>query len=212
MTEKTTQRLNDTWQIQKSTAELTLGFDKMRDVKKCVTFFGSARLKPDTLHYKLAEDLAFKLSEIGYGVITGGGGGIMEAGNKGAHDGGAKSIGIGIRLPFEVKNNEYIENDNNLVFDYFYIRKVLLVKYSDFFVCFAGGLGTIDELMEVATLMQTQKIEKKKIYLVDSNYWNGLISWLKDTVYINGCISKKDFDLFTIVDDVNVIINDLKLK
>jgi uncharacterized protein (TIGR00730 family) len=200
-------RSNDLWQIQKSNAQMLLGFDKLTDIGACVTILGSARLKEDNKHYKLAEETAFRFSEKGYGVITGGGPGIMEASNKGAQRGGSASIGIGIKLPFEAKNNDYIDNDKNLILDSFHVRKVVMFKYSQCFIVFAGGLGSLDEMFELVTLIQTGKVEKFPIFLVGSDYWCGLVNWLRNSVLEEGCISETDFDIFRIVDTVDEIID-----
>ena len=203
-------RANDLWQVNKVTSQMILGFDKLTDIGACVTVFGSARLKSDDDSYKLIEEISYRFSDMGYGIITGGGPGLMEASNKGALRGGSASIGIGIKLPFEQGNNSYIDNDKNLIFDSFYIRKVMMIKYSQCFIVGCGGYGTLDEIFEILTLQSTLKIEKFPIFLVGSDYWKGLIDWLKNTVLAKGCISESDLDLFRIVDTADEIVESFK--
>lgn len=199
-------RANDVWQIQKTNAEMVLGFDKMSNLPPCISIFGSARLPDDNKYCVLAEEIAFRFSEKGFGVITGGGPSIMKNANMGCQKAGSASVGIGIRLPFETKNNDYIDNDKNLIFDYFHTRKVMLVKYSQCFVVLPTGFGGFDELFEILCLQQCKKVEKFPIYLVGSDYWKGLIEWFKNTVLTEGCISESDLDLFRIVDSPSEII------
>lgn len=197
-------KANDSWIIFKVMAEFVEGFDKMSKIGPCVSIFGSARTKTDSLYYKLAEDIAAKLSEKGYGVITGGGPGIMEAGNKGAFEAGGRSAGLNIELPFEQHNNPYIDSDKTIDFDYFFVRKVMFMKYSQGFVALPGGFGTFDELFEALTLIQTGKIGQFPIVLVGKDYWGGLVDWIKSVVLEKeGNISTKDLDLFTLVDTVD---------
>lgn len=172
-------RTNDSWAIFKIMSEFVNGYESMARIGPCVSIFGSARTKPDTKYYLLAEKIAYKISKAGYGVITGGGPGIMEAGNKGAHNGEGTSVGLNIELPFEQHYNPYIDKDKNLNFDYFFVRKVMFVKYSQGFVVMPGGFGTLDELFEAVTLIQTKKIGKFPIILVGSEYWAGLFEWIK---------------------------------
>ena len=198
---------NDSWAIFKIMSEFVDGYEKLSRIGPCVSVYGSARTKPGEKYYEVAENIAYKLTQNGYGVITGGGPGIMEAGNKGARRGGGISVGLNIDLPFEQKDNLYIDNDKNLDFDYFFVRKVMFVKYAQGFVVLPGGFGTLDELFEAITLIQTKKIEKFPIILVGSEFWNGILSWIKETVIKEyGNISLKDLDLFTIVDDVDEVI------
>ena len=199
-------RANDSWQIQKVHSEMVQGFNTLSNVGACVSIFGSARLKPEDTDYKLATEIAFKLGKKGYGVITGGGPGIMEGANKGAKEAGSASIGVGIELPFESGNNEYIDYDKNLQCDYFHVRKVMFIKYSQAFVCMKGGNGTLDELFEVITLAQTCKINKFPIFLVNSSYWGGLVDWMKNTMLAQGTISESDFDLFRVVDTADEVV------
>ncbi len=199
-------RANDSWQVQKTHSELVIGFDKLTDVGACISIFGSARIKEDNPYYKLTEEIAFKLSEKGYGIITGGGPGIMEAANKGAKRGGSASVGVGITLPFEMKNNDYIDYDKNLAFNYFHVRKVMFLKYSQGFVVMPGGVGTMDELWEAITLAQTEKTEKFPIFLVGTSYWKGLIDWMRESMLAEGCINESDFDNFRLVDTADDVV------
>ncbi len=186
------------------------------EYSKAVTVFGSARLDPESKDYKLCEDFTKKLSLEGWSVITGGGPGIMEAANKGAYEGTSlninpniKSIGIGIELPFESGNNKYISHGYSMSLKYFFIRKIMLIDYSDAFIVFKGGLGTLDELFEAWTLMQTGKIRKRPIYLVNSEYWSGLVDWIKETMIKDSkTVSPGDLDLLRVIDDFNEIQRD----
>jgi len=197
-------KTNDSWIIFKVMAEFVEGFDKMAKIGPCVSIFGSARTKPDNKFYGMAEGIAAKLAEKGYGVITGGGPGIMEAGNKGAHEAGGRSAGLNIELPFEQHYNPYIDKDKTIDFDYFFVRKVMFMKYSQGFIALPGGFGTFDELFEAITLIQTGKIGKFPIVLVGKDYWGGLVDWITETVLEKeGNISAKDLDLFTLVDTID---------
>jgi uncharacterized protein (TIGR00730 family) len=194
-------KTNDSWAIFKIMAEFVEGFEKMSKIKPCVTIFGSARTLPGDKYYELAEDIAHELSRNGYGVITGGGPGIMEAANKGAHRAGGTSVGLNIVLPFEQHSNPYIDNDKNLMFDYFFVRKVMFIKYSQGFIVLPGGFGTMDELFEALTLIQTKKIAAFPVILVGSAYWQGLLSWIERVVRDEAkTISPMDMDLFSVVD------------
>ena len=191
----------DSWTIFRVMAEFVEGFDKMAKIGPCVSIFGSARTKPDHKYYKIAESIAEKLVTKGYGVITGGGPGIMEAGNKGAHKMGGKSVGLNIDLPFEQFDNIYIDPDKLINFDYFFVRKVMFVRYAQGFIGMPGGMGTLDELFEAITLIQTEKIGRFPIVLVGKEYWKGLLSWLRETVCDQEHnISPEDFKLFDLVD------------
>lgn len=197
-------KANDSWAIFKIMAELVEGFEKMAKIGPCVSIFGSARTKPDNKYFKMAEDIAAKLGQKGYGIITGGGPGIMEAGNKGANSVDAKSVGLNIDLPFEQFDNPYIDSDKLINFDYFFVRKVMFVKYAQGFVVLPGGFGTLDELFEAITLIQTKKIDRFPIVLVGKSYWEGLINWVKDTMLsVEKNISPEDLDLISIVDTVD---------
>ncbi|MGW8123329.1 LOG family protein [Roseivirga echinicomitans] len=191
---------HDSWVIFKVMAEFVDGFEKLAKIGPCVSIFGSARTKPDNEHYKMAEEIAAKLVRHGYGVVTGGGPGIMEAGNKGAKSENGKSVGLNIELPHEQGNNIYIDSDKLITFDYFFVRKVMFVKYSQGFVVMPGGFGTLDELFEAITLIQTSKIGRFPIILVGREFWSGLIDWIKGTMLEAGNISPKDLDLINMVD------------
>ena len=188
----------DAWQILRIQGEFTKGFDTFSELGSCVSVFGSARTKEDNPHYLEAEKIGRLLVEAGFGVITGGGPGIMEAANKGAHEAGGKSIGVGIELPFEASMNKYV--DLGVENRYFFTRKVMFLKYSQAFVIFPGGVGTLDELFEAITLAQCGHNVKYPIVLVGKKYWEGLVDWMQNTLWEHGAISQKDFDLFRVVD------------
>ncbi len=195
-------KTDDSWVIFKVMAEFVEGFEKLGRIGPCVSIFGSARTKPDNKYYQMAEEIAYQLVQHGYGVITGGGPGIMEAGNKGAHRAGGKSVGLNIVLPFEQNGNQYIDQDKLISFDYFFVRKVMFVKYSQGFIGMPGGMGTLDELFEAITLVQTQKLGKFPIVLVGTEFWGGLMDWIKAVLLEKeGNISAKDLDLIKIVDE-----------
>ncbi|MCQ0112720.1 hypothetical protein SAMN04487906_2527 [Zhouia amylolytica] len=203
-------KTNDSWAIFKIMGEFVSGFEKMSQIGPCVSIFGSARTKPEDPQYKLAERIAKRIVEAGYGVITGGGPGIMEAGNKGAHLGGGTSVGLNIDLPFEQHDNPYIDSDKNLQFDYFFVRKVMFVKYSQGFVVMPGGFGTLDELFEAMTLIQTKKIGRFPIILVGSEFWKGLFDWVKEVLLKkHGKVSPEDLNLIKIVDSEEEVIEAL---
>lgn len=199
-------KTNDSWAIFKIMGEFVNGYEKLSKIGPCVSIFGSARTKPEHNYYKLAVEVAEKIVEHGYGVITGGGPGIMEAGNKGAHIAGGTSVGLNIDLPFEQHDNPYIDNDKSLDFDYFFVRKVMFVKYSQGFVVMPGGFGTLDELFEAITLIQTRKIEKFPIILVGTEFWGGLLDWIKVTLIDAKNISVDDLDLIHLVDTADEVI------
>ncbi|MBL6657149.1 MAG: TIGR00730 family Rossman fold protein [Flavobacteriales bacterium] len=194
-------KTNDSWQIFKIMAEFVKAFETLSKIGPCVSIFGSARTKPENPYYKQAEEIAEKLTKKGYGVITGGGFGIMEAGNKGAKQGAGKSVGLNIDLPFEQEANSFIDNDKLINFDYFFVRKVMFVKYAQGFVVMPGGVGTLDELFEAITLIQTKKIAPFPIVLVGKKYWSGLIDWIREVMLAKEQnISPEDLDLFNLVD------------
>ncbi|ARV10895.1 TIGR00730 family Rossman fold protein [Gilvibacter sp. SZ-19] len=200
-------KTNDSWAIFKIMGEFVNGYEKLSLIGPCVSIFGSARTKPEQPYYQLAERIAKKITEHGYGVITGGGPGIMEAGNKGAHLAGGTSVGLNIDLPFEQHDNPYIDSDKSINFDYFFVRKVMFVKYSQGFVVMPGGFGTLDELFEAMTLIQTHKIERFPIILVGTSFWTGLIDWVKQTLLEgHGNISPEDVDLWHIVDTEDEVL------
>jgi uncharacterized protein (TIGR00730 family) len=194
-------KAQDSWQIFKIMSEFVDGFEKMAKIGPCVSIFGSARTKPDNKYYIMAEEIASRLVREGYGVISGGGPGIMEAANKGAKRGGGKSVGLNIELPFEQKHNDYIDMDKNITFNYFFVRKTIFLKYSQGFIGMPGGFGTLDELFEALTLVQTNKIAKFPVVLVGSAYWKGMIDWIKATMLMEEHnIKEEDLKLFRIVD------------
>lgn len=206
----------NSWTMFKVISEFVNSFEVMNSTDPCISIFGSARTKPEDRYYQMAVDVAKRLTEEGYGVITGGGPGIMEAGNKGASLNGGLSVGLNIDLPFEQSHNPYINPEHNLNFRYFFIRKVMFVKYAQAFVVLPGGFGTLDEMFEVLTLIQTKKITRVPVILVGSSYWSGLVKWITD-VMLNeeGNISPKDLDLIPITDDpdeIVKIINDFYLE
>ncbi len=197
-------KTNDSWAIFKVMSEFVNGYETMGKIGPCVTIFGSARTKPDDPYYLMAEEIAEKVARKGYGIITGGGPGIMEAGNKGAQKGENSSVGLNIDLPFEQHYNPYIDKDKVLNFDYFFVRKVMFVKYSQGFIVMPGGFGTLDELFESLTLIQTHKIGRFPIVLVGKDFWGGLIDWIEQVVrdkYFN--ISQEDMNLVKIVDNAD---------
>ena len=199
---------SDSWQIFKIMSEFVEGFESLSKIGPCVSVFGSARTTSDNIYYKQAEEIGFLLTQAGYGVITGGGPGIMEAANKGAVRGNGKSVGLNIELPFEQSHNKYIDSDKLLNFDYFFVRKVMFVKYAQGFIVLPGGVGTLDELFEAITLIQTEKIGKFPIILVGKSYWEGLFDWIKIKVLEQEKnISKQDLDLFEIVDQPNQAVD-----
>ena len=199
-------KTNDSWAIFKIMGEFVNGYEKMSAIGPCVSIFGSARSKAGSKYYQLAVDIAQSISDAGYGIITGGGPGIMEAGNRGANLAGGTSVGLNIDLPFEQHDNPYIDSDKSLDFDYFFVRKVMFVKYSQGFVVMPGGFGTLDELFEAITLIQTNKIEKFPIILVGSEFWEGLVDWIKDTMLKAGNISEHDLDLVRLVDTKEEVV------
>lgn len=209
-------KASDSWQIFKIMSEFVEGFEKMSRIGPCVSLFGSARTKETNPYYKLAEEIAFKLTKEGYGVITGGGPGIMEAANKGAKASGGKSVGLNIVLPFEQNSNPYIDHDKNVNFDYFFVRKTIFLKYSQGFIAMPGGFGTLDELFEAITLIQTNKVAHFPIVLVGKKYWEGLMRWVTETMlHEEHNISEKDLELFKIVDSADEavqIINEFYSK
>lgn len=205
-------KASNSWTVFKVIAEFVDGYERLNQIDPCISIFGSARTKPDNPHYQLAVKVAGALVNEGYGVITGGGPGIMEAANKGAKESGGISVGLNIDLPFEQGYNPYIDPDKVFNFNYFFIRKVMFVKYAQAFVVLPGGFGTLDELFEVLTLVQTKKIEKIPIILMGVEFWTGMIQWIKTSMLENyATISAKDLDLIPLTDsteEVVQIIND----
>jgi hypothetical protein len=205
-------KASNSWTVFKVVAEFIDGYERMNQIDPCVSIFGSARTKPDHPHYQLAQNVAASLVREGYGIITGGGPGIMEAANKGAKESGGVSVGLNIDLPFEQGYNPYIDADKVFNFNYFFIRKVMFVKYAQAFVVLPGGFGTMDELFEVLTLIQTKKIAKIPVILMGSEFWSGMLNWIKnDLAGKYGTISTADIDLIPVTDsteEVVQIIND----
>ena len=200
----TEMKSSNSWLTFKIMGEFVSGFEQMGMIKPCVSIFGSARTKPTDRYYKETVEIAEKIVKQGFGVITGGGPGLMEAANKGAQQGDGTSVGLVIELPFEQEINPYIDKDKLINFDYFFVRKVMFIKYAQAFVVMPGGFGTLDELFEALTLIQTEKIKKFPIVLFGSDFWSGLIDWIKNTLleeYHN--ISPEDLDLIKVVDDVD---------
>ena len=213
-------KTNDSWAVFKIMSEFVEGYERMAKIGPCVSIFGSARTLPDHPYYKLAEDISYLLTQNKYGVITGGGPGIMEAANKGAKKGNGKSVGLNIDLPFEQKANIYIDHDKLINFDYFFVRKVMFVKYAQGFIVLPGGFGTLDETFEALTLIQTHKIGKFPVILVGSTFWKGLIDWMKEVLMDKEkTISPEDMNLLKIVDtpqeavdEINNFYTNYKLK
>ena len=198
----------DATRIARMTGELAMGFAALAQVERGVAVFGSARTPPENPEYELAREVGRRLGAEGYAVITGGGGGCMAAANRGARDAGALSIGLSIDLPFEEHENQWI--DLPLNFHYFFTRKVMFVRYSLAFVALPGGFGTLDELFECLTLIQTRKIQNYPVLLVSSDYWTPLVAWLRDRVLAEGKISLPDLDLFRVVDDPDEVVAAVK--
>ncbi len=191
---------SDSWVIFKVMSEFVEGFEKLAKIGPCVTIFGSARVKSGHPYYKMAEEIAYELVQDGYGVVTGGGPGIMEAGNKGARRAKGKSVGLNIYLPHEQKGNRYIDPDKLITFDYFFVRKVMFVKYSQGFIVMPGGFGTLDELTEALTLIQTKKIGRFPIVMVGKKFWGGMMDWIKKVLVAEGMIQEDDLNLVNLVD------------
>jgi hypothetical protein len=205
-------KTNDSWAVFKIMSEFVEGYERLARIGPCVSIFGSARTSEDHEYYKLAEEIAYKLTLNNYGVITGGGPGIMEAGNKGAKRGKGTSVGLNIELPFEQHYNPYIDNDKMINFDYFFVRKVMFVKYAQGFIVLPGGFGTLDELFEALTLIQTKKLGKFPVILVGTAYWTGLLDWIKSTLLEKeNNISAKDLDLIKIVDSADEAVNEINI-
>ncbi|MDX1936149.1 MAG: TIGR00730 family Rossman fold protein [Flavihumibacter sp.] len=199
-------KAHSSWQIFKIMAEFVDGFEALAKLGPCISIFGSARTQPGHPHYELAVEIGKRLSEEGFGIISGGGPGIMEAANKGAQLGGGKSVGLNIELPFEQEANPYIDRDASLHFDYFFVRKTLFVKYSQGFIMMPGGFGTMDEFFEVATLIQTGKMSQVPLILVGKEYWGGLMSWLENTMLKEKYISPEDLELLKVADTAEEVV------
>lgn len=202
--------VTDSWRVFRIVAEFVDGFEAMAELGPSVSIFGSARLQPGTPYYNLAVDVAQKTVERGFSIITGGGPGIMEAANEGAQKARGKSCGLVIDLPWESEANPYVDPKFNLKFRYFFIRKVMFIRYAEAFIFMPGGFGTLDEMFEALTLVQTRKIDAVPIYLMGAEYWSGLLEWVKATQLASGCISESDLDLFTVTDDPEEVARDIE--
>lgn len=195
-------KAHDSWSVFKIMAEIVDGYEELARIGPCVAVFGSARMKMGDEYYHKAEELAYLLTKKGFGIITGGGPGIMEAANKGAHIAGGKSVGLNINLPHEQRPNPYIDPDKLLDFDYFFTRKLMFMRYSQGYVVMPGGFGTLDEMFEAITLIQTHKLVKFPIVMISKDYWGGLIDWIKEKMLNDGLISPEDMDIFNVVDKI----------
>jgi uncharacterized protein (TIGR00730 family) len=200
--------VNDSWRLFKIIAEFVDGFETLSDAYPCVSIFGSARVLSGEETYEKTVVIAKKLAENGFNIITGGGPGIMEAANKGAREGGSKSIGLNIRLPMEQKSNPYV--DINLGFKYFFVRKVMFIKYAQAYIGMPGGFGTLDEIFEAMTLIQTKRIKPFPVILVGSDYWTGLFKWIQKNLLEKNMISPEDMDMVTILDDPDEVVKTIK--
>ena len=200
-------KTNDSWAVFKIMGEFVEGYEKLAKIGPCVSIFGSARTKKDNPNYDLAQRIAKRITNLGFGVITGGGPGIMEAANKGAYENGGTSVGLNIELPFEQNSNPFIDKHNSIDFDYFFVRKVMFIKYAQGFVVMPGGFGTLDELFEAITLIQTKKVDQFPIILVGRSYWEGLYNWIKNTMAEEKNISAEDLDLIKLVDTEDEVID-----
>jgi uncharacterized protein (TIGR00730 family) len=200
-------KAHDSWSVFKIMSELVDGYEKLARIGPCVTIFGSARFTANQKYYKLAEEIAFMLTKKGFGVISGGGPGIMEAANKGAHFGGGRSVGLNIVLPHEQNSNPFIDPDKLISFDYFFIRKLMFTKYSQGYIVLPGGFGTLDELFESMTLIQTHKLVRFPIVMVGKDYWQGLIDWIVQKLLANSTITPEDMNIFSLVDDAVSAVN-----
>ncbi|MDR2442041.1 MAG: TIGR00730 family Rossman fold protein [Deltaproteobacteria bacterium] len=200
--------LKESWRMFSIMSEFVRAFTIMSDVGPCISIFGSARSRPGANDYAMAEKTAKLLAENGFGVISGGGGGIMEAANKGAHEAGGLSIGLNIELPHEQVPNSYANVTMN--FHYFFIRKVVFIKYSQAYIIFPGGFGTLDELFESLTLIQTRRIRTFPAFLMGRDYWSGLLDWMKERMLAAGNISPEDLDIFTLVDEPEEVVKQIK--
>lgn len=202
---KDSQLTRESWKIFQIISEFVNGFEKLSSIKPAVTIFGSARTQPDHRYYKKTVEIARKLSDSGFSVVSGGGPGIMEAANKGAYEGKSKSIGLNIELPHEQSGNGF--QDISLNFKHFFSRKVMFVKYATAYVVMPGGFGTLDELAEILTLVQTKKTRKIPIILVESEFWQGLTEWIQHTLVEQGTINADDMNLYQVIDDPDEVVN-----
>jgi uncharacterized protein (TIGR00730 family) len=202
-------KTHNAWAVFKVMAEMVEGFEKLSKIGPCVSIFGSARTKMDNPYYLMAEEIGYRLTKLGFGVITGGGPGIMEAGNKGAHYSGGISVGLNIELPFEQHENPFIDHDKFINFNYFFVRKLMFMKYSQGYIVMPGGFGTMDELFEAITLIQTNKMVRFPVILVGKKYWGGLMDWITGTLLAEGNIKEEDLNLFRLVDTAVDAVNEI---
>ncbi len=201
---------SDSWNIFKVMSEFVEGYDNLARIGPCVSIFGSARTHEGHPYYQLAQDIAYKLSKSGFGIITGGGPGIMEAANKGANLAGGKSVGLNINLPFEQSSNPYIDKDKIINFNFFFVRKVMFMKYAQGFIVLPGGYGTLDELFEALTLVQTQKTARFPIILVGTDFWKGLLDWINEEVLLKEKnISPEDLNFYKLVDTADEVVEEI---
>lgn len=200
----------DSWRVFRILSEFVDGFETMTNIGPSVSIFGSARLEPTSPYYILGVEAAQAISKRGFAIITGGGPGIMEAANKGAQSVNGRSCGLSIDLPFESATNLFIDTKYNLSFRYFFVRKVMFIRYAQGYVFLPGGVGTLDELFEALTLIQTKKITPFPIYLMGKKYWEGLLDWIKETMLGHACISPEDLDLMHITDDPEEVANGIE--
>ncbi len=203
-------KTNDSWALFKIMSEFVNGYEKLSAIEPCISIFGSARTPKEHPTYQLTVEIAKAIAHSGYGIISGGGPGIMEAANKGAKEANGVSVGLNISLPREQYSNPYIDQDKLIDFQYFFVRKVMFVKYAQGFVVMPGGLGTLDELFEALTLIQTEKVTKFPVILVGRSYWKGLVGWIKDTLLKEKNISSDDIELFDVVDTVEEVMECLE--
>lgn len=201
---------HDAWRVFRILSEFVDGFETMTSIGPSVSIFGSARLPPDSIYYNLAIEVAAHISRKGFAIITGGGPGIMEAANRGAQEANGNSCGLAIDLPFETSSNSFIDPKYRLNFRYFFVRKVMFIRYAQGYVFLPGGFGTLDELFEALTLIQTKKIKAFPIYLMGKDYWVEMLKWIEQTMLTHGCISPEDFDLFQITDDPEEVANGIE--
>lgn len=200
----------DSWQIFKVMAEFVEGFEKLSKIGPCVSIFGSARAGSDNKYYRLTEEIAYLLTKKGFGIITGGGPGIMEAANKGAHFSGGKSVGLNIDLPMEQNPNPFIDKDKLITFEYFFVRKVMFMKYSQGYIVLPGGFGTLDEMFEAITLIQTHKQVQFPMVLVVREYWEGLLKWMHTHMQAEGMIGSNDMDLIQLADTADEAVKHIE--
>lgn len=203
-------RQRDTWRIFQIMSEFVDGFELMSRTSPAISIFGSARMKPGSKYYELTRKVAFELAMTGYAIVSGGGGGLMEAANLGAREAGGESIGLNIDLPFEQKPNEFIDSDKLMTFQHFFVRKVMFVKYAQGFVVMPGGYGTLDEFSEAITLIQTKKTKTFPVVLMGSEYWKELLSWIRGTAIKEESISPRDLDIFHVCDEPEEAVKIIK--